>query len=625
MKLSPQALKQLIKEELEVILTDDEAAELFGDQFKERLVEIAFEEERFGRPFVRRPPAPGDTRMYSRATDEKVPGYRGWDTSDEKTQVSRRNASGTDRRSQDPRRSEPRSGTRTRRGDPRRNTERVRRAKDAADKVGRKWVPRYDHETQVTFRRQGPEPAPKAPAMPPGSPDPSGLLKQAAAAQRQAKLAAIKTTIKKYGAGALTGADLLFAIESGYLGGLAAQAPLSHRTEPVATPRPTSPALMLPLAAFEKTAPLRKKIREPWIVDAPEYIQSGEGYIDPPRHPDDPLYDPKWTPEKSVKNAGGWGITDIDPSAPITKYIASQLRGQPEATPVKRMVGGEHVPASQDPEYLAKRQAQRNAGMRAAGYDPDLGPSLERAEQDRDSYVARESLTPANLRRMVMEELGFGERRNHRRNKMARRKNTKRIDPRYFLKEDSQLELPGMETPALCEPADGVDGLSSQLAQMVVDSGMPPEELNDLMELIYDKVAADLEGIGIEDEEDSDDYRRTTIGFMEALRKATLNILAEHAKGLVEAAAGPAYVDPSGESVPEEAPKAQDTEIAAAGAEGEAAAESQTTTPAQNAKQVAAQEAGEEERKRSNAAAMAEQKELARYTKLAGIHGEVIT
>jgi len=520
MKLSPQALKQLIKEELEVILTDDEAAELFGDQFKERLVEIAFEEERFGRPIVRRPPARGDTRVYNRATDEKVPGYRGWDTSDEKTQVSRRNASGTDRRSQDPRRSEPRSGTRTRRGDPRRNTERVRRAKDAADKVGRKWVPRYDHETQVTFRRHGPEPAPKAPAMPPGSPDPSGLLKQAAAAQRQAKLAAIKTTIKKYGVGALSGADLLFAIESGSLVGKAAQAPLSRRTEPVATPRPTSPALMLPLAAFEKTAPLRKKIREPWIVDAPEYIQSGEGYIDPPRHPDDPLYDPKWTPEKSVKNAGGWGITDIDPSAPITKYIASRLRGQPEATPVKRMVGGEHVPASQDPEYLAKRQAQRNAGMRAAGYDPDLGPSLERAEQDRDSYVARESLTPDSLRQMVIEELGFGE--------------GKPVDDEWSKKktyivedEGEQLELPGLETPALCEPADGVDDLSSQLAQMVVDSGMPPEELNDLMGLIYDKVAVGLEGIGVEDEEEADDYRRTTMGFMEALKKATVNILVE--------------------------------------------------------------------------------------------------
>jgi hypothetical protein len=85
--------------------------------------------------------------------------------------------------------------------------------------------------------------------------------------------------------------------------------------------------------------------------------------------------------------------------------------------------------------------------------------------------------------------------------------------------DGSQLELPGMESPPLCEPEDGVDDLSSQLAQMVVDSGMPPEELNDLMGLIYDKVSEDLEGIGIED---SDEYRRTTMGFMEALRKATL-------------------------------------------------------------------------------------------------------
>jgi len=852
MKLSPQALKRLIKEELEVILTDDEAAELFGDQLKEMLMEIAIER--------------GDTRMYSRGTDEKVPGYRGWDTSDEKTQVSRRNASDTDRRSQDPRRSEPRSGTRTRRAGPRRNAERVRRAKDTADKLGRKWVPRDDHKTQVTFRRQGPRPASKAPAMPPGSPDPSGLLKQAAAAQRQARLAAIKTAIKKYGVGALSGADLLFAIEGGYLGGKASQAPLS------------------------RPSPLRKKMGlgggAPLVQDAPEYIQSGEGFVDDPRSPD-------WDPDEMVKNAGGWGITDIDPSAPITKYIASQLRGQPEATPTKRMVGGEHVPASQDPEYLAKRQAQRNAGMRAGGYDLDNPASLEKANWDLANYVrgdaadeeriqqiqqmARESLTPASLRRMVMEEvaslltedevpkfgphqMSFGVppdatkvawsdapemqqsakiqvkpprwatgpgsidaqvqrtrsaaeklpsyarreyynelnrldslvntykyggegtmasrytgpgvlndaeiadaamkhtkefmgpeavakweayeagrkaagiphssedfygltrqlkadwraggldalpktkigqindlssqwndeyqrlivqgadedlRQKHMRDwtqkrlaglpqfeapaaealeaaaaaraqppadlpslrptsrapsrlpkgkgpaaiaggagylgaaelgartgllptkssgegygiadiplalggvgsteadvsglqanpekgwnpyksdewnlKLGRTKNESVILSRiqqmvieelgfgegtpaddewskkkeYVVEEDSQLELPGMETPALCEPADGVDGLSSQLAQMVIDSEMPPEELNDLMELIYDKVAADLEGIGIEDEEGSDDYQRTTMGFMEALKKATIKKINE--------------------------------------------------------------------------------------------------
>ena len=134
--------------------------------------------------------------------------------------------------------------------------------------------------------------------------------------------------------------------------------------------------------------------------------------------------------------------------------------------------------------------------------------------------IRRESLTPASLRQMVIEELGFGE--------------GKPVDDEWSKKktyivedEGEQLELPGLETPALCEPADGVDDLSSQLAQMVVDSGMPPEELNDLMGLIYDKVAVGLEGIGVEDEEDADDYRRTTMGFMEALKKATVNILIE--------------------------------------------------------------------------------------------------
>ena len=34
MKLTKQRLKEIIKEELEVVLTDDEASELFGDQLQ---------------------------------------------------------------------------------------------------------------------------------------------------------------------------------------------------------------------------------------------------------------------------------------------------------------------------------------------------------------------------------------------------------------------------------------------------------------------------------------------------------------------------------------------------------------------------------------------------------------
>ena len=40
MKLTPQALQRFIKEELEVILTDDEAAELFGEQIRHIIDEI---------------------------------------------------------------------------------------------------------------------------------------------------------------------------------------------------------------------------------------------------------------------------------------------------------------------------------------------------------------------------------------------------------------------------------------------------------------------------------------------------------------------------------------------------------------------------------------------------------
>jgi len=89
-----------------------------------------------------------------------------------------------------------------------------------------------------------------------------------------------------------------------------------------------------------------------------------------------------------------------------------------------------------------------------------------------------------------------------------------------LIKEElGQLELPGMEAPAVCEPADDVEGLSTQLAQLVIDSNVLPEEFNDLLELVYDKVAENLGEVGIEDE---DDYQRTTMGFMEALKKATI-------------------------------------------------------------------------------------------------------
>jgi len=105
--------------------------------------------------------------------------------------------------------------------------------------------------------------------------------------------------------------------------------------------------------------------------------------------------------------------------------------------------------------------------------------------------------------------------------------------------EEEQLELPGMEMPLVCEPADGVDDLSSQLAQLVIDSDVLPEEFNDLLELVYDKVAENLEEIGIEDE---DDYRRTTMGFMEALRTGALNILLE----AIDEAIDPLDIGPTG-------------------------------------------------------------------------------
>ena len=148
---------------------------------------------------------------------------------------------------------------------------------------------------------------------------------------------------------------------------------------------------------------------------------------------------------------------------------------------------------------------QAQSKFREARLDGQTHPKSERDKM---------KLTPATLSQLIKEEL-------------------------------DQLELPGMETPEVCEPADDVDGLSSQLAQLVIDSNVLPEEFNDLLELVYDKVAENLGEVGIEDE---DDYRRTTMGFMEALRVNTLNILME--------GRGPTGTEEMGAAYPEGDPDA---------------------------------------------------------------------
>lgn len=83
----------------------------------------------------------------------------------------------------------------------------------------------------------------------------------------------------------------------------------------------------------------------------------------------------------------------------------------------------------------------------------------------------------------------------------------------------AQLDLPGLGPSDSSEPADDVDDLSSQLAQMVADSEVANEELDNLMSQIYDKIA-DLKGLGVNTEEDPEDYRRTRMGFMDEVRAA---------------------------------------------------------------------------------------------------------
>jgi hypothetical protein len=730
MKLTPQTLQQLIKEELEVILTDDEAMELFGDQIKRIIAEVkkgplpppewalpefSGDKEPPGSPYPgpdagshMGPPAKGPTDVellrYARQgrPPDPIPGMSSlppgdapvrtrfpsldpgidaarkagdkaaWIRDQKLWQQLQDEAWETEKRTAErrlnravmaaefrarvpeptkyggyhhnlPKLDDPRLAVPTTRDQA---VQRLTRAhptvwpggkpppkasrEKALEKATAEWKRLYKADKLATELAAGAElptaaaldaelaataasdkaagvaARAKTPAWAQGAPDPrtapragyrdltadraaSQARRRARKAARRAAEEALFTTAEEVGEGAASGVDDLLSSRAGREAVEQAAAQGGKKGLQRLFSK-LIPGLALADAAY-MAAEYGKWAGKGWMADAPEWARSGEGIYVDPRTPAAIAQGADWD-KPGMTQTGGVGLLDIDPTAPIARHLASRLRGQPEPTPRKRMVGGgwtagKHVPASEDPEYLAAMQAKRDAA----------------AEE------LKEELTPASLRQMVIKELGFGE---------GTPANDEWSKKKTYIVEDEgeQLELPGLETPALCEPADGVDDLSSQLAQMVVDSGMPPEALNDLMELIYDKVAGNLEGIGVED---ADDYQRTTMGFMEALRKATLNILAEHGDGT-----GTAYVDPSGESVPEEDPPAQDQEIAAAGAEGEAAAESETATPAQNSKQVAAQETAAAERKRSNAAAMAEQKELARYTKLAGIHGEII-
>ena len=54
---------------------------------------------------------------------------------------------------------------------------------------------------------------------------------------------------------------------------------------------------------------------------------------------------------------------------------------------------------------------------------------------------------------------------------------------------DPQLSLPGMETVTACEPASDVDGLSAQVAQIIVDSDLGPNVYGDIIDAAMDKIA----------------------------------------------------------------------------------------------------------------------------------------
>jgi len=299
------------------------------------------------------------TRMYRPAHDEKIQGYRGahGDTGGAETQA--RSTQDAGRRSQGPRRSEPRSGTHTRRNPargPRRKAPRERRAKDTADKLARKWAPRFEPETQVTDRqprKRAPRPASKPLTAPPGRPRPSGFLnpvptelktvtpasiEAAEAANAVTKKAARKTALKKAARSALRQA--------------------------------------LPwLGALEGAADVYKygKWAQPgWaeqgaIVDAPEYLQTGEGYPVDPR-------DPEWDPEEPIKGEG-WGLGDIDwsPEELLRPFLPRKghtggygLSGTPEwrdkrarelSNPVRESIAdshGEPTQASTEPKKRRK-------------------------------------------------------------------------------------------------------------------------------------------------------------------------------------------------------------------------------------------------------------------------------
>ena len=71
-----------------------------------------------------------------------------------------------------------------------------------------------------------------------------------------------------------------------------------------------------------------------------------------------------------------------------------------------------------------------------------------------------------------------------------------------IIREEAQLELPGLGPPDACAPADDIENLSAQVASLILDSEFGIEEYGDIVDAAMDKIAEATPELGTAEEEE---------------------------------------------------------------------------------------------------------------------------
>ena len=102
-----------------------------------------------------------------------------------------------------------------------------------------------------------------------------------------------------------------------------------------------------------------------------------------------------------------------------------------------------------------------------------------------------------------------------------------------IIREEAQLELPGLGPPDACAPADDIENLSAQVANLILDSEFGIEEYGDIVDAAMDKIAEATPELGTAEDGDgheaSGEYsgEYSGLGFRESIRRMVREALGD--------------------------------------------------------------------------------------------------